>query len=53
MLFPYLQCEDSKVRKNTFVLFGLIFISAQDAQVSKDFLKAEEIGIPSFREPPS
>lgn len=49
----YLQWDDSKVRKNTLVLFVLIVFSTQEAQVSKAVLKAELIGIPSFSELPT
>lgn len=49
----HLQCEDSKVRKNTLVLFVLIIVSSQDDHVPKAVLKAAEVDIPSFSEPPT
>lgn len=48
-----LQWDVSKLRKNTLVLFVLIIVSAQDAQVFKAVLKAVVIGIPSFSDLPS
>lgn len=53
ILLTYLQWEDSNVRKNTDVRLGLTLPSTQDAQVFNAVLKAEAIGIPSFRDPPS
>lgn len=49
----YIQCEDSKVRKNTLVLFLFSEVSTQDAQVFSAVLKPDGIPIPSFSDPPA
>lgn len=51
--FRPLQCDASKVRKNTLVLLVLIEVSTQDAHVFNAALKAVVVGIPSFRDPPT
>lgn len=43
----YFQCDGSKVRKKTWVLFVLIFFSIQDAHVWSATPKAVGIDIPS------